>query len=252
MDRQHQADGLERRCEPDVPDARRGCAVGNARGFFGIARNAIGDLVKLGPAVLRSRGGFLLIGETLAKLGLKAIPVVGEILMLIDTIRFLGNNSKNIGKIFGEMVGWMWYHGLPMLRDAFIGVLKNIAWVISHPGQLLKNGWDWLVTSGKNLVSGVVEGVNSQKPPPKVTIPKGATGGKHGQVAMAGGAPVFNFHYHAAPGNDVQQKRAAEREHQRIANKVADILAKAGQVVHGGTVASPLHGSAFEIEGGVA
>lgn len=80
-----------------------------------------GIIARISP--LFERFGFV-IGE---KLGLRVIPVVGEVLMLIDTIKFLGQHSKDIGKMLTDITFWIVNTGLPALRDAFVSGVKWIA-----------------------------------------------------------------------------------------------------------------------------
>lgn len=173
-------------------------AVGSARSFGGVAKTMIGDLLKLGPTLFRTRGGFLLIAETLAKLGLRAIPVVGEVLMLIDTIKFLGNHSFDVGKLIGSAARLI-VDGLRSVWGALMGLFKNIAWVASHPIQAATGGvgglWNWGVGAVKNFGAGVVAGYTGHDPrTPKpnnvIPFPAGGRGGTARPVAMATGGYV--------------------------------------------------------------
>ncbi len=124
------------------------------RDLFGIIR----------PLGLASRGiGFF--GEILAKVGLRAIPVVGEILLLIDTIRFLGTHSKDIGKGIGIAARWIMDHGGPMLRDAFVGLVTSIYHgVVDTIGGLFHGGHGGLFDVIRSGIKGFQEGYGPPTP----------------------------------------------------------------------------------------
>jgi TP901 family phage tail tape measure protein len=92
--------------------------------FVADAVSAVRGLVGLGPAVLKTRGGWLLIGETLGKLGLRAIPVAGEVVMLLDAIKLLGKHSGDVGYGIGRAARWIHDNGATMLRDAIVAAFK--------------------------------------------------------------------------------------------------------------------------------
>ena len=97
----------------------------------------------------------------LAKLGLRAIPVIGNILLLIDVLKFLGTHSKDIGKGIGIAAHWIVKHGIPMMIDAFKSLIVGI-WnfvkdsvmgIFSHKGGI----WD---VAGK-VIGGTADSWNA-------------------------------------------------------------------------------------------
>jgi TP901 family phage tail tape measure protein len=69
--------------------------------------------------------------------GVRLLPVIGEIFLLIDTIRFLGSHAKDIGKIIGDMAHWIIRDGGPLLVSA------------------IKSVWGYIIDSVKFLLSGI-------------------------------------------------------------------------------------------------
>jgi TP901 family phage tail tape measure protein len=68
-------------------------------------------------------------GEWLAKLGLRAIPFVGEILLAIDALSFLKDHVKDIGKAVGWIAGWLVKNMPSLFREAGIlavGLMKGL------------------------------------------------------------------------------------------------------------------------------
>jgi hypothetical protein len=130
------------------------------------------------------------LGEGILKLGLKAIPVVGNILMLIDTLKFLGSHSRDIGFMVGEAVKWIQTTGGPMLRDTIIGMIKGVAsfaWqsitgMFSHKGGI----WD--------VVNNFQHGYSDAMDPNRNSVLTSQTVGLPGVGGGGGGGPILVNH----------------------------------------------------------
>jgi TP901 family phage tail tape measure protein len=136
----------------------------NIMGFSKI-RGAIGGAIRSGPAMqaggafMRQFPGFGEIGPIMARfgeqlvgvsgalgsvsdvlfhMGARALPLVGEILLLIDTLRFLGSHAKSIGQIIGDVAHWIVKSGGPM----FVGAVKSV--------------WGYIIDTVKFLFDGIV------------------------------------------------------------------------------------------------
>jgi hypothetical protein len=188
-------------------------AVGRYGGTFMSGMHDIGYILRsMGPAALRSGGALRLILGVIAKLGLRAIPVVGEVIMLIDTIKFLGRHSHDIGYGIGRAARWIHDHGASMLRDAIVGAFKGgvdmakgavkeipgLAPVkygangmptgVDVPSLLFGPGVGMLWNLGKGVVGGIGEGYNAGNAPPPNVVPLA----KHKKaVGMATGGRVM-------------------------------------------------------------
>ncbi len=174
----------------------RGAAAGFGESSFGQGAMRMIEVVGRGLlTVVRplgfvaSRVGFF--GGVLARLGLRAIPVVGEVLLLIDTIKLLGANGKLIGKIIGEVAHWIVKHGAPMLLQAFVDVVKFIALGVRDTIVGIFNGghggfWDWMRTVISNTAESYAAADKREHAP----------GGHHGAAHHIGG---HGMHTHAVP-----------------------------------------------------
>ncbi len=174
----------------------RGAAAGFGESGFGQGAMRMIEVVGRGLlTVVRplgfvaSRVGFF--GAVLARLGLRAIPVVGEVLLLIDTIKLLGAHGKLIGKIIGEVAHWIVHHGAPMLLQAFVDVVKYIALGVRDTIVGIFNGghggfWDW----ARTVISSAVESNAA------ADKREHAAGGHHGAAHYIGG---HGMHTHAVP-----------------------------------------------------
>ena len=99
----------------------------------------------------------------LAKLGLRAIPVIGNILMLIDVLKFLGTHSKDIGKGIGIAAHWIVKHGIPIMIDAFKSLIFGIwQFVKDSIGGIVMGGKGGIVGVRENLRSGVIQGFGKE------------------------------------------------------------------------------------------
>ena len=97
--------------------------IGRLSGAFSV----LGDVIsKVGVRLYVGRIGLEMLAGGLLRLGLRFIPVVGEVLMLIDTLKFLGSHAKEIGKILADVAHWIIVHGVPMVVDAFVSMVKAI------------------------------------------------------------------------------------------------------------------------------
>lgn len=173
-----------------VPGVRQlGGAFNNVRFFIGPLADLLGHFA--GRALL---------------LGLRIVPVVGEVLLLIDAIKFLGAHAKDIGAGLGVAAHWIVAHGAPMLRDAFVEVVKFIVNGIKDTiGGLFNGGhggvFDWMrtvITSAtQSYQQADLKDRQAQMGPPAdlQTIrkpPKGA--GKAKQVSMLPGSDAYHFY----------------------------------------------------------
>jgi len=130
-------------------------------------RGALAGLKSLNPwfdkfAVSLAKPGFLveLLTKGLFKFGAKAIPVVGEILMLVDVLNFLGAHAKDIGKYIGMAARWIHDNGWGLIKTAVTYVFQGIADVI----RTLLNPMN-LVKGIGNVWKGIAEGYQGGGPP---------------------------------------------------------------------------------------
>jgi len=144
--------------------------AGASKGFAGAAVREFAMLriaaIAGGRSILFTRVGLMAVAGVFGRLALRAVPVIGQLWLLIDTIRFLGNHSKDIGKGIGIAARWIVDHGWPMIRDAFIGLVKGMWNILTHPGAAIAGGvggvWDWMKNSAANFGKGLGEGYNGQ------------------------------------------------------------------------------------------
>ncbi len=188
--------------------------------------------------------------EALGRVGMRAIPVVGELLMLTQTIKFLGDHSKDIGRGIGIAAGWIVAHGGPMIVHAFMSVVHSIWDAVSHPGNFIGGLWYWTTNAVGGLAQGVQQGYSSQTGPP---IKGHAAGGyvrraglgylhggevivKHRTVEKlermtSGGRPValtqnLKLAYSAPAGeSDALHRRRSKRMIRELAAEIAEVLA---------------------------
>ena len=168
--------------------------------------NGLAEIIgKIAPRVMSVSGGLKLFGWVLGHIGAKAIPVVGEILMLIDVLRFLGTHSRDIGKYIAMAAKWIVAHGLPMLIDAFKNLLMEIANFVkdSVMGIFSHKGGIWDVVG--NFVAGAKAGWNYDAAPSTAGAPPANAGGGtqhfHGPINIA-----------VPPGTPAQQAQALAKQ----------------------------------------
>ena len=101
--------------------------VSNVGSVFTAIGEALGRLTRFAGL---ARVPLAFLGDGILKFGLKAIPVIGEISMLIDVLKFLGNHASDIGKILADVTHWIIRDGAPMLFHAFIDMVKTIAFAV--------------------------------------------------------------------------------------------------------------------------
>jgi hypothetical protein len=88
-------------------------------GGVGPALREVGEIISaFGPKVVFMRGGFELLGGAIARLGLRAIPVVGNITLIIDAIQQFVKHGTDINFALGKASRWMDDFGKPMLVSA--------------------------------------------------------------------------------------------------------------------------------------
>jgi len=102
--------------------------------------NLFGVFRGLGPTVsfVGSKMGFLT--RAFERLGTRFIPLVGELLLLMDAFNLLRTHAKTIGTVLGDVAHWIVRHGAPMLLDAFVSMVKYIALGIRDTVASLFNG----------------------------------------------------------------------------------------------------------------
>lgn len=97
-------------------------------------------------AAMASRGGIFGITRAIGMFGLRAIPVIGEIVMLIQAIQFLGNHAKDIGHVLGSVAGWIRYRFGPMVLGGIKAAFSGLASAVTHPRQALQSFSSFLMS----------------------------------------------------------------------------------------------------------
>jgi hypothetical protein len=107
---------------------RIGSLFGNGVDFFptigrlGSAMKDLGGLFRtFGREVLFTRGGLSLLAETVGRLGLRAIPVIGNITLIIDAIQQFVKHGTDINFALGKANRWIDDVGKPALVSAITG-----------------------------------------------------------------------------------------------------------------------------------
>jgi TP901 family phage tail tape measure protein len=73
--------------------------------------------------------GLSMFGATIAKIGARVIPFVGEFILIVDAINFAMHHMKDFGWILGELAGWIAAAGVGLFRwmkDNLPGIFVNI------------------------------------------------------------------------------------------------------------------------------
>ncbi len=146
----------------------------------------------------------------LARFGLRIVPVVGEIMLLTDALKFFGAHARDIGKVVGEVARWVVKHGAPMLFDAFVQLVKFVAAGVASTIRGIFHGFHGGAgDAGRAFFGGLGEGYGgpdkSKAPQPHHTaadrphavhrIAAHATHGMHPHVvAMGAGAGAVHVH----------------------------------------------------------
>jgi len=97
----------------------------------GALKMMLGDLFSVfrgvGPTIVSvgSKMGFLT--RAFEWLGVRSIPLVGELLLVVDAFKLFRTHAKTIGSVLGDVAHWIVRHGAPMLFDAFVNMVKYIA-----------------------------------------------------------------------------------------------------------------------------
>jgi len=217
------------------------------RGFRGIpgVRALESVLSHLGGAFkFLGFGGKLLVkmlpflAGGLAKLGLRAIPVIGNILLLIDVLKFLGTHSKDIGKGIGIAAHWIVAHGVPIMIDAFKSLIFGIwQFVKDSIGGIFMGGKGGIVGVLENLRSGIIQGFGKEDNDArwneqhrieadrkKMAPPMTRNNANTNPLNVA---PVINFHYHApTTGDQASHERALLNTQRKLADSMGEAFAK--------------------------
>jgi hypothetical protein len=122
---------------------------------FGAEIGRLGSIFTFfGRQAITTRGGLMLVAETLGKLGLRLIPVVGQVWFAIDLAVQAFKHSTDIAWMLGRLTGWMqyklwpgivnaWNSGITFIGAAFMGaihaVMTNIAQFVANPLQWFTN-----------------------------------------------------------------------------------------------------------------
>ena len=152
-----------------------------------------------GMEALTTKGGLGLLGEVFAKLGLRAIPLLGEVLLLSDGLNFMFHHTKDIGKGLVIAMRWIMDTGGPLLANALIECIKGLLNAI--------NPVNW-INAGRGIFDGIREGINEAKAkqvtmgnaPVGLHLPKPHLGG--GPIVQGSNlkVPTLNFPPPHAPG----------------------------------------------------
>jgi TP901 family phage tail tape measure protein len=143
-----------------------GAIIGRIRGHGAAAAAEVGaarvestgliEIFKvLGVDALKSRYGLELLGTAIKSLGLRAIPVVGNLLLMSDAIKTFVSHSAQIDDVFAKAGAWINVVGKPMLMSA----MSN-AWsaAITAIGNGLASSPRFLWDSFKNSLTGGTSG----------------------------------------------------------------------------------------------
>ena len=219
------------------------------------------SLGKVAMMALKVGGPIKLVAEFLAKLGLRAIPLVGEVLLLVDVLKFMGSHVKDIGYYIGKAARWIHDNGWGLIKSAFTYVLNGIADLIKfilNPmnlvhfigglGKAIGDGFSGhsddnqhqylanqhriaaqaakhphkLNTGGRILGNGVAM-LHSNE----IVVKDRTVKNMDRYFAKGGGGGIaihINAPYHAAPGNDAQSKRNALDHARQVANETARVI----------------------------
>ncbi|HZT12247.1 MAG TPA: phage tail tape measure protein, partial [Candidatus Baltobacteraceae bacterium] len=159
--------------------------VGLGAGKKGLLRAALMDIGTVfqlvGRRALITRVGLGLVGEILLKLGLRAIPVVGQILTVIDILTFLGRHSLDIGKIIGEGAHLL-VNGLTYAWDGIKTFFGNLVhFILGGPGVWMHGAGGFFSSIGSafsNFGKGVSQGWRAlDAHPGKSKVAHAASGG---------------------------------------------------------------------------
>jgi len=110
----------------------------------------------------------------IGRLGLRAIPVVGNILMLIDILKFLGAHAKDIGYGIGVAVKWIRTEGVRLVIEGFKSLIMGIAdFVKSSIVGLFNGGHGGIFDVAKSAIAGFNAGnADAPKPGQRISPPK--------------------------------------------------------------------------------
>jgi TP901 family phage tail tape measure protein len=240
----------------------------------------IDDVGYLGIKSVGSKAGLELMGGALARLGLKIIPVVGEISLLVDAINLFHDHARDAGYAIGSAARWITNVGAPSIGKAFKDAFRAAAsagisgiaagiwdFINAHnpfiaAGQggidfltAMRDGFRGLDTSH---VGGAPLGLNlaprrAGSGLPGLNLPPPHRGGPWREQTRR--VVTNHFHYHAAAGqDDATARRHAMQAHRKMAEHVSKVVASAGRTLSraaGSTIASATM-SSWETEGSLA
>ncbi len=179
--------------------------------------------------------GFALI---LGRLGMRAIPVVGQIWMVIEALQFLGKHADQIGYYIGlawhKATTWIATTGKDLLINAGKAAWGALVAIITNPNSIKEaigaylRGIDKSIDKGiGDLIGGVKRGASGYTGPARPgsfrdSAESLSTGKKVSAINVNIHAP-----YHAALGaTDAQTARALGEHHRGLAQTVAREVAK--------------------------
>jgi len=155
---------------------------------------AVGKVAAFAVKFVATHIGWL--GGIVGRLGLKAIPVVGQVLMLIDILQFMGKHVNQIGYYIGlglrKFVDWMKSDGNGMIIGAFksmiFGILDILKWVM-NPMNLINFVKDG-ISAFKHGFYGVDMGGPSTSPADRLKGMKRSRVLNHGVLGNTMGQPL--------------------------------------------------------------
>jgi hypothetical protein len=116
------------------------------------------------------------LGNWVAKLGLRAIPVVGEVMMAIDAVqalvgslRFLSSHAKDIGKLIGDAAHWLMKNGGPLLlaavQSVWNGVVDSVKFLFNgirdSIAGIFNGGHGGIFDFFRNVIGGAIQQYNA-------------------------------------------------------------------------------------------
>jgi hypothetical protein len=127
-----------------------------------------GFLPRITPGMFPIKMIFGPVVEGFAKLGTRFIPLVGEILLIVDALNFFRTHMKNVGQIIGEVAGWLAKNFPGIIRGAAGLAVQAMKDLIQGILDVL-NPMNWVHAIG-DLISGVKSGYqDATKPDPSTS-----------------------------------------------------------------------------------
>jgi len=220
----------------------------------------IDDILYLGRDALKSKAGLELMTGALGRLGLKVVPVIGELSLVSDAMRLLGAHAGDTGAAIGRSARWIHDFGAPMLGNAVMSAFKTLGPAIFkaivdlamqlNPVSLLQ----LIGKTGADMGKAIRQGYLGGGTRPVVLPPLGQGGGFAPSSTFGGpsaGAPgsgpvtinvkVISTFKAAANVSDATARRQALEHGRKLGGVVAEVLnaaAKTGAKAAGSTIAS--------------